>query len=59
MDDFNRIYKHLLERYGEEQVEVYSINGWEYPDLVQRYFIQYYPYFTYITPGKPNPENPP
>jgi hypothetical protein len=31
---------------------IYTMNGWEFPDIMQRYYVQYYPYFVYIAPHR-------
>jgi hypothetical protein len=48
LDEFNRIYHYMQDTY--EQVEIYSLNGAEFPDLVSRHAVPYFPYFVYIAP---------
>ena len=52
LDEFNRIYHHMQDTYGDEQVQIFTLNGNQFPDLVQKHAIQYYPYFVYIAPYK-------
>eukprot|EP00347_Sterkiella_histriomuscorum_P018627 403344797 len=55
LDDFNKLYHHLIDTYGEEQVAVYTLNGWEFQDIVQQVRVPYYPFFVYIAPNNEAP----
>ncbi|CDW79631.1 mir domain protein [Stylonychia lemnae] len=55
-NDFNRIFRHMRDTYGEDQVLIASMNGWDYQDIVRQFQVPYYPYFAYIEPERPNNE---
>ncbi|TNV85515.1 hypothetical protein FGO68_gene5934 [Halteria grandinella] len=54
MDDFNRLHDQMLQTYGEEQIAIFKVNGWETAILSQAFRVPYYPFFLYIAPNTPS-----
>jgi thiol-disulfide isomerase/thioredoxin len=54
MPEFNRVYDFMMEKYGNEQIVIFKVNGWESPQISQAFGIPYYPFFLYVAPNTPN-----